>query len=460
MIVGAGPIGLLTAHAAVRRGCRDILVLEQAREFKPAGQDIDIQLNGIRAMGLVAPAVLEALKDGMTTDRAGRWAALSSAGVVEQMYGGELSERLVVNWYRLQCTLRELMPDMVEVRTNAQVVSLADMYGNATQVTYTRERTRFNPYTQWGEETQPVDPDINILEIVRGRIVVGADGIHSRCREWVYHAIGGPSWGYYSKPLYAGLTLARWLFKGVPESANRLAERMDVLDLPFLSFESNSSDPLRLLHRCLVVRAPTPEGIRLTLVAIVAAPEPLSRDPELVREELMRAVEHELEYEPVIEFIASVARGEVTPDVDVCYPQYVVPAMEPLPFLTREERDLPADFWRPYGRKRVFLIGDALHGCPPLLGQGVSMGCEDVCELVELMAEKLRWKGPLSVEKLASVEEQYREIRRNRLCLVQKYSVNLQPFSDRQKKEELDRTLKNWTPVAGGWEKIVESSSV
>ena len=61
---------------------------------------------------------------------------------------------------------------------------------------------------------------------------------------------------------------------------------------------------------------------------------------------------------------------------------------------------------------RVVLIGDALHGCPPTLQQGVGMAMEDVNLLAEL----------LSQEPLVSVLEKYEELRVSRIQWVVKES--------------------------------------
>lgn len=57
----AGPVGLLSVLAAVRRGCKNILVLEQAHELKKVGQALVLQENGMCVVGLVAPKVFEYL---------------------------------------------------------------------------------------------------------------------------------------------------------------------------------------------------------------------------------------------------------------------------------------------------------------------------------------------------------------------------------------------------------------
>lgn len=453
--MGAGPIGLLSAHAAARRGCKDILVLEQAQGFKPVGQDIDVPKNGMKALKLVAPSVFNSLLDKITTSAASRWASLSSDGGIDQMYDGEMMERMILNWYNFQTVLRKSLPDFVEIRTKACVVSLTDMHNEAIQVSYVQQKSRSNPYSPWYAEDNVERKPSTILQTVRGRIVIGADGIHSRCREWIYYSIGGPEWITQANPVYTGCTLVRWLFNRIPECARSISEKMDGLGVGFLSFESNvNSNESKLLHRCLLVRSS--DNTRLTVVAIVNAAEEISRNSTKVHEQFLFAAKEELEYPPLINLIHAVCEEDVVPGVQVCYPQYVVPANEPMPFKLSSARKLPKNFWRPYARGRVFLVGDALHGCPPTLGQGVSMGCEDVCELIEMIAKSLKWEGAVDMEMLKSVESNYRHARLNRLSLVQRYSVNLLSFADRRAKEDLDKSLKDWTPVASGWESLLD----
>lgn len=63
LIVGAGPVGLATAVGLHKRGITNILVLDQAQEFRRVGQGVDLLPNGLRAIKYIDVEAYQKIKD-------------------------------------------------------------------------------------------------------------------------------------------------------------------------------------------------------------------------------------------------------------------------------------------------------------------------------------------------------------------------------------------------------------
>jgi len=62
LIVGAGPVGLATAIALRQQGIENILVIDQARSFRPVGQVVDILPNGLKALKCISEDAYQEIK--------------------------------------------------------------------------------------------------------------------------------------------------------------------------------------------------------------------------------------------------------------------------------------------------------------------------------------------------------------------------------------------------------------
>lgn len=186
----------------------------------------------------------------------------------------------------------------------------------------------------------------------------------------------------------------------------------------------------------------TPESVRLLLIEV---PRSLKRKSEwatvyyfavnsgdvniMGKEELFREAVKQARkagfHEAAVKLSEQVweAEGET-----VARPMYIVPATYPPPYeplKTAEQRLYPEGFRRPWYWKRLVLVGDAKHGSPPFLGQGIGMGVEDALVLVTNMAAKGVWKaGGAEVDVLNAVFEKYTTERMERVCLWQRFTAN------------------------------------
>jgi 2-polyprenyl-6-methoxyphenol hydroxylase-like FAD-dependent oxidoreductase len=62
LIVGAGSVGLATAIALRQRGIKNILVIDQTRSFRQAGQVVDILPNGLKALKCISEDAYQQIK--------------------------------------------------------------------------------------------------------------------------------------------------------------------------------------------------------------------------------------------------------------------------------------------------------------------------------------------------------------------------------------------------------------
>ena len=452
VIVGAGPVGLLAALGASRRGCGRILILEQAREFRKAGLGIDMYPNCLKAFKLVAPDVYITLQETNALQGQSYIANFTPAGELRWKVTRD-RRVLTIGWYKLQTALRQALPENVEVRIDAHVIALKEVNGNAGAVVeYVCGRPRYNRYSQWNVEGATENDDGFVStgseKKVRAKVVIGADGINSRCREELYRIIGGESWAALAPPIYSGYTGVLYFPSATSLAAKKLADKLKEENVSVGKFVSGGK-----LNRvtvmtgqdlfCVYSVARLPLRLRDKLDEVVAA--------------LTTLVNEEISYEPLTQLFSSIEKKELELKKLFCLPQFVVPPEYPPQFqlLNNCEKDeAPDGFRRPFGHGRVFLTGDSLHGCPPTLAQGTAMGFEDVCELIDILAGAFNWgaqKGSnTDSEVLKHVERSYRESRIERIRLVQDHSVYPKVLTEDEFAEVL-QFLYNWIPKAAGW---------
>lgn len=172
LVAGAG-IGGLTLAQALERGGHDVIVLERARELRPAGAGITVQTNAmlaLRHLGLDRRVESHGavLDEGQILDSSGR--VLGSMGMRES---SEIAAapNIAIHRARLQAALIEGLGEGV-VRTGAGVRSFR-------------------------ETDDAVEVELDDGTRLTGDVLVGADGLHSVVRR----ALLGDE-----PPRYAGYT--------------------------------------------------------------------------------------------------------------------------------------------------------------------------------------------------------------------------------------------------------------
>lgn len=506
LIVGAGPVGLAAAHGAYLRGCRSIAVIDQTRGFGHAGEQIDLQPNGVRALKYVAPAVARKLIDGRR----------SGSDMPIQMYDVDgklvnesirslpgMEPTVALHWSELQRHLLEELPKDIQVITNSQLIALEYEAGDSEilRAEVLQNRRRKNAFVNWGgdpaaaaclsrdtgaaaedncEEGEP------IFRSFRAALVIGADGINSRCREIVYRNIGGSEWVPLAHAQYSGFVY----FKGRGTVSDEDESAFAEAENTFLA-NSMGSPAKRSRWVSIGCRKGDAEkvGAPVTMLAHMKGMREVlgwdwmfllsaAVDEDLARRD-SRAGGHSALYAHMLRILKDagfpqslMSIGRVlwkepeeneSGDV-VSRPLFVVPVDEPAPFerpLTAGKLpSVPDGFYRPFGHGRIFLVGDSLHGMPPFTAQGASMGFEDVVELVDLMAKSQSWENdrgnsssmpPSCGATLEEVLALYRNSRLHRLSVVQRNTLNQDPLFEVDSRLRFRKFVLDFKPVADGY---------
>lgn len=168
LIAGAGIGGLCCALALIQRGFR-VTVLEQARQLGEVGAGFQVSANGVRCLADLGLA--SELKD-IATEAGGKQVRLWSTGQTWKLFdlGAESVRKYGFPYYMIyrpdlhglmECHVRRLQPDAI--RLGAKVV---------------------------GVEQNDVGVEVELEggERIRGDILIGADGVHSRVRRALFGA--------------------------------------------------------------------------------------------------------------------------------------------------------------------------------------------------------------------------------------------------------------------------------
>jgi 2-polyprenyl-6-methoxyphenol hydroxylase-like FAD-dependent oxidoreductase len=304
LIAGAGPGGLVAAHALLRRGV-DVVVLERQPTLSPVGAGIVIQVNAVRmlaSLDLVAPVLAAGQRLGVATiDTAeGRLIQRSDLDAVAERFG---QPGIGIHRGAFSRVLAERLPAGV-LRLDAAIAGVE-------------------------EQADAVAVTLHTGEVLRGRGLIGADGIRSAVRTAVFGLMELRYSGYTCwrgiAPMVEGWPpgrmFERWgrgrRFGMVPVSAT------EVYWFATLNTAEGGSDPVNVRH------------MLLDTFASFAEPVPT-----------------------LIGSTAHILRNDII--------------------------DLPSLISWTHGR--VALLGDAAHAMTPNLGQGACQAIEDAVVLAERIA--------------------------------------------------------------------------
>jgi salicylate hydroxylase len=170
LIAGAGIGGLCCALALIQRGFH-VTVLEQASQLGEVGAGFQVSANGVRCLADLGLA--SELKD-MATEAGGKQVRLWSTGQTWKLFdlGAESVRKYGFPYYMLyrpdlhglmERHVRRLQPDAI--RLGAKVVGVE-------------------------QDDTGVEVQLEGGERIRGDILIGADGVHSRVRHALFGASG------------------------------------------------------------------------------------------------------------------------------------------------------------------------------------------------------------------------------------------------------------------------------
>lgn len=359
---------------------------------------------------------------------------------------------------------------------------------------FIRNRRRENAFVNWeGDPAEgagagaPAGADANAVDeneeptsvSVHAKIVVGADGINSLCRELVYQYIGGEEWVPMARAQYSGFIS----FKGKATLGSKYRTELEeakstfLFDSPFCLVNARSDEDIKLsaprsMFCCLPESIAARLGWEWLFLIHAAFDERLARREKDVGGHAAlhkRALEmlQEADFPDSLLRVADILLGEVSDGEErtvIARPLFVVPIDEPAPFerveTVGELPPVPNGFYRPFGYKQIFLAGDALHGMPPFMAQGTSMGFEDVVELVDLLAKSQRWGTASNSsatdeaeagDSFENVLAQYREARIERLSKVQWETLSRGAADEAVVGPEVRKYVLDYVPIADGY---------
>lgn len=448
----------------------------------------------MRALRTVAPRAADALRARSPEASPARGRVVDCDGrkhgtgrrFVETQFGDGGEEVVKVRWSEVQEVLLEQMPGEVDVETEMQAIRVESVEG-AVRVVCLKGRKKHNMFANWGGDPlagrdeatgrrRVVEGEEGEKEAVEllGRIVIGADGINSVCRAAVYREIGGVEWERVARAEYSGFVS----FKGFGKIPNTCAAAGEEFEERFGSgsLYAREKDWTSVSPLCMVFHLPPEVWSKpgkfmgqewIFLINFCVEENAACRNAEAgghsALYDFALAALTELNYPDCILCLARSLLGEADELHAVrARPLYVIPVVHPAPFELRSTagaaREYPEGFYRPFGCGRIFLAGDALHGMPPNLAQGMAMGFEDCCELVDLLAEKCRWadvaKGmhfDCDQAVLFEILEAYKSARIDRLVTVQKGIMNAPNPYDETEQDVFYSKLLNFRARASGW---------
>ena len=441
LIVGAGPVGLASAIALHQRGVNNILVIDQARSFRPVGQIVDLLPNGLKALKYIDENAYQQIRstdlkyiqarghnsedEPKETTKKRFWHQKNLQGEVFRSipldfdfwfnrYG---EGRVSISWYRLQTELRNLLPQEI-VKANHRCVNIAQSASSVTVNCVSNNEISSNPFAHWEsqtlDKTKERDTDSDRLSEDRqfqAKLVVAADGINSTVRQLVY---GNSDLSQWARPQYSEFSTIGCM------------QIDDVSDNIMQQLEN------KYLQGDMVVTLRND------------APDPESQPTESPRLILIRRGKNSLGYlfhfplslnsiqnkspEAIINLAADILIKANFPDVFV----RVVELSNPAKLIHRpyyiHSANIPhtRSIW---SNKRLVLVGDAAHGMPPFAAQGANQGLEDAAVIGTAIANIIDRNALDDPAVIHSSFSKYEQLRRPLVAKVQEATMHNHSWS-------------------------------
>ena len=450
LIVGAGPVGLATAVGLQKRGITNILVIDQAREFRRIGQRVDLLPNGLRAIKYIDSEAYEHIKEkarnslqtpkqnnppqspGTNKEKSApstrRWSQKNLQGETTRSFYVDFESwfnrygegRVSLSWFDLQTTLRNLLlPEIVQanhrcihVEEEAAWVRI-DTISDAAIVT--------NPFVHWEMIQTNADTSASTPESqgsdhksFYAKLVIAADGINSTIRQVLYDNKELKKW---AKPQYSGFAAMGSRIENIPIPILEELDTKYIQGDQTVTVYNNAGKldfPDSKLLRLILLRLPDDSVINL-LIAPFSLNAWQNKSPtETLRLgiEALRNAEFPTIFTELV--------GLSNPEKLSHRPFHMHPV------------NTHKDFQPPWSRGRVVLVGDAAHGMPPLMAQGANQGFEDAAVIATFIAKLIQDNGLDQESEIVNIFEKYAQIRRPFVEQVQTATMNSNQWTQQQ----------------------------
>ena len=452
IIVGAGPVGLATAIGLRQRGIVNVLVVDQAREFRRVGQSVDVLPNGLKALKYLAQPAYEEVKKaaGITTQSedssqpSPKWFVRDLAGQKIRSIAINYSEwlqkysegRLNITWFDLQTTLRNLIPQE-QVKANHRCINIVYEENEYVRVDCLSDVTvENNPYAHWNSEAnntqiqaQKINTNIESAaqKSFRGKLVVAADGINSTVRKLLYQ---NTAYETFSRPEYSGYAAIICSGNNVADNTQTEIQEKFLQNSPIVTITQDA----KLSNACeqtprMMLLSRKPGEFRY----LIHIPVALNK---LQENSLIDVTLQQLENNNFPNAIKELVRTSNPANMQHrTYYIHRATVSDSLQFpntANLHTEDNSKNIQPPWHLGRVVLAGDAAHGMPPFAAQGVNQGFEDALAIVELI-------NIATLDNIKAIQEafnKYENLRRPLMEYVQKITMTGLDYSS--DKEELD----------------------
>jgi len=480
-VIGGGPIGLASAIAASRAGCKKVILVDQTSAFRKSGDFINVNPNGIRALRCFAPDVADAIvashrptgKDIMIKDASGTCYEIPDTEDVEGI------PNVGSSWYFVQKLLLdtvEAVPDKIRVETNTQFVEFenTDLGMDMVTAKFVADRVRKNPFAHWGNDPTATTHDAmegdvgtpgTVIEPseaaraedappkevrIKARCVFACDGINSKAREEVYRLHGKDISG--AKAHYSGFMSVKGSVGPDVELPAELEKEVEDLYVDGgQGFSMNGGPSADAdMPTMMVIRLQGDLAKRLGMAwRIICHPvvdEALANTKDI--KAILPCVMEQLEKDGFKPCFLQLFKKilEYNGDKVIMRPLYIVPVHYPPNFNVTSKASIPpaeerCDGICPFGIDRIFLVGDSLHGMPPFLSQGTAAGFEDVAELTALL-----FKTSEAGIDYEEVQKKYVKARLERIENAQRETMARRWAHDQEKYARNFRNIRHFVP--------------
>lgn len=438
VIVGAGPVGLAAAVGLQKRGVNNILILEQAREFRKVGQVIDVLPNGLRAIKYIdseaytkikdiAVNVIKPSEEPEDSSPPSRWRQLNLKGETTRStptdYQSWLDRygegRAAVLWFGLQTALRSLLPKNL-VQINHRCVCVEEEIGCVRIDTLSDTRFSANPFAFWDMAPSNGNTDKSTQEhhgsdckSIYAKLVIAADGINSAIRPVLYKKIGLSKWG---KPQYSGFLALGSEIENVPSSILDELVSTYIQGDHFVTVNNNSKEndlSVSKMLRIILIRR-SKNAISYLFFAPIREENWQDKSPTEILKTGIEVLES-AEFPSVFTELLSLTNVEKLTH----RPLFIYPTCHD-------------DIQLPWSNGRIVLAGDAAHAMPPFVAQGVNQGFEDVAVLVTFIDRLIKEHGLDNEHEIDKIFASYGQLRRSFVQQIQAAAMDNNQWSQQQ----------------------------